>query len=134
MSAFKSINVAESDLLNNGKVLTPFGDWSMLSARVRQFVPPRAHELNEFMLMEASGMVWYGWALAEMHEACVIRQGLDPTAMQGIADYSDTVINASNAMTAAHRRFTSRYGDIIEAVDGGVRMPHDGRFFTGEAG
>jgi hypothetical protein len=37
-------------------------------------------------------------------------------------------------MIAAHRRFTSRYRGIIEAVDGGVRLPHDGRFFSGEVG
>ncbi|HJP66830.1 MAG TPA: hypothetical protein VKA30_11070, partial [Actinomycetota bacterium] len=120
-----------SDTVLTPDAVIPPGDWGQTIARVSTFIPEKDHDLIEFMRREAAGMLGYGTAMMALFENCVGSKGLDPVAMRGLAEYSSAASEAASAMVMAHRAFMNVYQEIMRAVDGGVVMPFDGRFFGG---
>lgn len=90
-------------------------------------------DLLEFMSGEAAGVVAYAEQLTELYEVCVNSIGLDPSAVQGITEYSEAMTEAAQTMISAHAQFMAVYQEVMEAASRGVLMPHNGRFITGEA-
>jgi hypothetical protein len=109
------------------------GDWAQVISRINGFVPGKDYELLMFMQQETAGMLNYATALIHLFETCTTVKGLDPNAMNGLAEYSAAAGDAAQAMTLAHRRFVTVYNEIMQAVQRGVVMPFDGRFFTADA-
>lgn len=111
----------------------PPGDWAQIVTRVNGFMPDTDQELLQFMQRETAGMLAYATGLVQLFDNCVTGKGLDPSAMQGLAEYSAAAGEAGQAMTMAYRRFCTVYQEIMRAVQNGVQMPYNGRFFTPEA-
>jgi hypothetical protein len=100
---------------------------------INDFEPDSDAELLNMMGAEVAGKAAEAEAYQELFERCVSGHGLDPAAMQGLSDYSEVLAETAQAMTNAHKQFVAVYEAIIEAVNNGTQMPHDGRFFSGEA-
>lgn len=116
------------------EVPPPPPDWATLIGRIGYFEPQSDADLQRFMIGEMAGVIAYAEALKTVHETCVNSIGLDPTAVQGVADYATAASDAGSAMASAHRRFRAVYEEIQRMVARGVVMPFKGRFFTGNAG
>jgi hypothetical protein len=100
---------------------------------INDFEPESDAELLNMMGAEVAGKAAEAEAYMELFDRCVSGAGLDPTAMQGVSDYSEAIAESAEAMKRAHAQFVSVYEAIIEAANNGTGMPHDGRFFSGES-
>lgn len=109
-------------------------DWAVLVDRVGNLDPATDDELIRFMSGELAGVLSYSNALLALHDTCVSRLGLDPSAVAGMAEYAEAQGEAARQMSAAHRRFLAVYREVMQAVAAGVQMPFRGRFFTRDAG
>lgn len=116
-----------------GSGTVPSSDWGMLVDRISSFTPDSDHELLQFMQRENAGMLAYATAIVQLFDTCVSAKGLDPSAVQGLAEYSAATGEAGQAMVLAYKRFLAVYQEIMNAVQSGVQMPYDGRFFSREA-
>lgn len=101
-------------------------------SHINDFEPESDAELLNFMGAEVAGKAAEAEAYMELFDRCVSGKGLDPQAMQGVSDYSEAIAESAEAMKRAHAQFVAVYEAIIEAVNNGTVMPHDGRFFSGE--
>lgn len=126
-------NAPERNGANSVADVAPPGDWAQVITRANGFMPEDDHQLLQFMQQEIAGMLNYGTALVHLFENCVTGKGLDPAAMQGLAEYSAAVGEAGQTMVLAHRRFLTVYQEVMHAVQNGVVMPYNGRFFSTEA-
>lgn len=102
-------------------------------SHINDFEPESDADLLNFMGAEVAGKAAEAEAYMELFDRCVSGAGLDPQAMQGVSDYSEAIAESAEAMKRAHAQFVSVYEAIIEAANNGTVMPHDGRFFSGEA-
>jgi hypothetical protein len=109
---------------------------STLTAHVNYingFEPESDADLLNMMGAEVAGKAAEAEAYQELFDRCVSGAGLDPQAMQGVSDYAEAIAESAEAMKRAHAQFVAVYGAILEATENGTVLPHDGRFFSGEA-
>jgi hypothetical protein len=100
---------------------------------INDFEPESDADLLNMMGAEVAGKAAEAEAYMELFDRCVSGAGLDPQAMQGVSDYSEAIAESAEAMKRAHAQFVAVYGAILEATENGTVLPHDGRFFSGEA-
>lgn len=108
-------------------------DWAQTITRVANYVPEDDAALLHFMAGEVAGVCGYADGLAALHETCVNGVGLDPSSVQGLAEYSTHASELAQRMAEAHKQFLTIYQEVMEAVARGVVMPYQGRFFSGQA-
>jgi hypothetical protein len=100
---------------------------------INDFEPESDADLLNMMGAEVAGKAAEAEAYQELFDRCVSGAGLDPQAMQGVSDYAEAIAESAEAMKRAHAQFVAVYGAILEATENGTVLPHDGRFFSGEA-
>ncbi|MBG0828203.1 hypothetical protein HS041_10530 [Planomonospora sp. ID67723] len=108
-------------------------DWAQTITRITEHTPADDTELLQLMAGEVAGVCGYADALGALHETCVNTVGLDPSSVQGLAEYSTSATELAARMVEAHRQFLTTYAEVMEAVARGVVLPYQGRWFTGAA-
>jgi hypothetical protein len=103
--------------------------WAQLIAWVGSRVPEDSNDQNRFLLGDAAGFIGLGEAY-HAHGATVVDEiGLDPAYGAAILDIGDAVADKSGDVIQGYRRFHLIYEAIVKAVENGVIMPFNGRFF-----
>ncbi|GGS97735.1 hypothetical protein GCM10010156_64910 [Planobispora rosea] len=113
--------------------VAPPADWIQIIARITEHAPADDTELLQLMAGEVAGVCGYADALGALHETCVNTVGLDPSSVQGLAEYSASATELAARMVEAHKQFLTVYAEVMEAVARGVVLPYQGRWFTGAA-
>lgn len=108
-------------------------DHAAVNARVSGFEPETDGDLLHFLAAEASGLSGYAQAMEQLSEHLLSGVGLDPAALQGIAEIAQHIAEAAAQVTTASNRFQSAYQGVRETVSNGTVLPFRGRFMTGES-
>ncbi|MET8140010.1 hypothetical protein ABZU32_06845 [Sphaerisporangium sp. NPDC005288] len=130
-TTFRHTTAGQTTPGGDGAVAPP--DWAQTIGRIATHVPEDDSALLHLMAGEVAGVCGYADALAALHETCVNAVGLDPSSVQGLAEYSTHASELAQRMAEAHKQFLTIYQEVMEAVARGVVMPYQGRFFSGQA-
>lgn len=100
---------------------------------VAEFEPEDDGDYIKFLASEAAGMVAYAEAAEQLFENCLNSIGLDPAAVDPVQTYAEGFAEMAEKAKEAHAKFMAIYDAVIETVAGGTKLPHDGRWMTGES-
>lgn len=104
------------------------------AAAIAEFRPENAAELIAFLRGHASGYLAEAHAWRALADGLLNEIGLDPAFAHGVAEGGDEVSEMAHVFSLVEQRLMVIYGQVIEAVENGLIMPHDGRWFSeGEA-
>jgi hypothetical protein len=102
-------------------------------ADVAEYAPETLSELLEYCANMAKANHAMSEATADFTETLTGAIGLDEQAVSGVAEIGEQYAEVSDAWRQAAERIRARYEQVIDAVESGVVLPHDGRFIDGDA-
>jgi len=102
-------------------------DWAAVIARITGFEPEDDAAFAAFMRSEAAAYPALAEAWRAMADTLIHVIGLDPAAVQGPLELADVLGDCAHDVSLALRRYFTVYAQVIEAVSGGVRLPHHAR-------
>lgn len=90
-------------------------------------------EYLNWLAGEVAGAIAYAEAIEHLHDVCLNGQGLDPQAIRGLATLAEAKTEFADQAKSAHSEFNEVYNAVIGFVQDGGKLPHDGRWLTGDA-
>ena len=108
-------------------------DWAAVIARIATFEPEDDAALVAFIRSEAAVYGPMADAWRSLADTLINVIGVDPAAAHGVLELADTLSETAHAVALAQRRFVAVYAQVLEAVSGGLQLPHSGRWLTGGA-
>lgn len=107
--------------------------WLALADSIAGFEPENHVEHLDFFGGTLAGILTVAEAMRINADMQFHHLGLDPAAAQATLDMADAFAESSEAVGLARQRFLVIYQEVLTAVDGGLVLPHSGRWLTGEA-
>lgn len=108
--------------------------WGPVIAWIGGFEAEDDAELIAFMKGEAAAQLACADAWRAVFDTHLHVVGLDPSSIQGIAEYSDVRADTAHDVSMMLSRFLAVYREVREYLASGGTLPHDGKFLTGEGG
>jgi hypothetical protein len=102
-------------------------------AWIDDFEPENDADLHDFLQSLAAGLHDVGASLNDLYELCTspgVRIGRG--GMSATHDAADSIAEASAGVSKASKALANYYGGVSDEVAGGVELPKDGNFITGE--
>jgi len=100
---------------------------------VAEYTPESMSELLQYCGQMSRANQSMSEATAEFLGTLVAEIGLDSQAVAGLEAIADQYAEVADAWQQAGTQIRSRYEQVIEAVESGVQLPHQGRFIDGDA-
>jgi hypothetical protein len=100
---------------------------------IDDFEPENDADLHEFLLQLAAGLHDIGASLNDLYEMCTspgIRIGRG--GMSATHAAADAIAEASGGVAGASKALQAYYAGVSEEVAGGIELPKDGDFITGD--
>lgn len=116
--------------LNGDAAFPP--EWVVVPAMIATFEPEDDEQLMNMWRADAAFQIACADAWRNQFDHLVNGLGLDPAAVQGVAEYADERGDSAHAANLMVQRFLTVYVEIKNYLANGGRLPHDGRFLTEE--
>jgi hypothetical protein len=106
--------------------------WGPVISFIGGFEPEEDADLMAFVRGNAAAKLAVADAWHNVAGHCVSALGLDPAAVQGMADYADGEGESAHEAAQIWHRFAAVYHEVQEWIASGGTLPRDGTFLTGE--
>lgn len=106
--------------------------WAVVPAMIATFEPGDDTEMMRMWRADAAFQVACADAWRQQFDHLVNGLGLDPAAVQGVAEYADERADSAHSANLVVQRFLAVYLEVKNYLANGGSLPHDGRFLTEE--
>lgn len=107
-------------------------EWGVVPVMIATFEPGDDAEMMNLWRADAAFQVACADAWRAQFDHLVNGLGLDPAAVQGVAEYADERADSAHSANLVVQRFLTVYAEVKNYLANGGTMPHDGRFLTEE--
>ena len=122
---------ARATTRTSGRKVPPV--WRAVISYIDDFEPDDDADLHDFLMGLSAGLHDTGESLNELYELCTsptVRIGKG--GMSATHDAADAIAEASGGVASASKALEQYYAGVSDEVSGGVELPKDGDFITGE--
>jgi hypothetical protein len=108
--------------------------WAELAGWIASYVPEDDNAQTAFLAGNAAGLVAVAAAFGAHSETVINDIGLDPAYGAAILEVAGRVAETSGDVALADQRYQVIYGELKQAVENGLILPHEARKWLGGGG